>query len=597
MKANQLKETQEALRRLFESEGIKQVICVDDQYMEFPGDFINDVIGNLETLDFGSLRQIPEKIADLKDIKFWEDDEAETWKSQLKKIWEDADLEKKRNLIYQINQLFPYLPDFDKDKDIKHSGILEYILNTSIGVEFKGLSFRDWEKSCDKYLKEEIVNQTIFLFDQDFSKEGGSEEEGIKIIQNLQSKEKQIWCGLLSHTFTFKNEYGKWNEYAKKYNIDKDRFVLIAKDRLTEDQLGFARMLRLTVMNKCCKELKDRVSYIIKETFDESQRKIDELDIYDFEHIVFRSSYEEGIWEPDTLFRLYNIYQKRNARQRAFDDPGLRACTGKIRELSSISISDIDENISELWEVQRQELYEEGAYINRLHLPIDLGDIFQKTDGNSLKKFILLAQPCNLMVRADAPKGKRAHDFNEVVLAEIVNKPGKSSDSYYELLYLDETSGNSNYVDFRKTHTVLLCILDLCVYDKDGKAKMTIGETCPDSVIPSWKMRFDLLKKRVIKIINRYKEYNVKGYDKNILKLSLPKSSHYKSGLFEAKIDLEKGKESLSYDCQRIGRLCFPRAGEMLTKYAHHISRYAFEHDFEISRRRRISEKEKTKSS
>lgn len=580
MKANQLKETQEALQQLFEMEGIKQVICVDDHYREFPGDFINDVIGNLETLDFGSLGQIPEKIADLKDIKFWEDDEAETWKSQLKKKWEDADVEKKRNLIYQINQLFPHIPDFDKDNDIKHSGILENILDPSIGVEFKGISFTEWKNSSDNLLKEEMVDQTLFLFDRDFSKEGGSKEEGIKIIQNLQGKEKQIWCGLLSHTFTSKDEYKTWKEFADKYDIDKDRFVLIAKVRLTEDQLGFARMLRLTVMNKYCENLKDKVSDIIKETFEESQRKIDELDIYDFEHIVFRSSYEEGIWEPDTLFRLYNIYQKRNARQRAFDDPDLRACTGKIRELSSISISNIDEHISELWRIQRQELYEEREYINNLHLPIDLGDIFQKTDGNSRKKFILLAQPCNLMVRADAPKGKRAHDFNEVVLAEIVDEPKDPIDSY-ELLYFDDKTGNHKYVYFRNTYTVLLCILDLCVFNKNGQAKMASNDICPASIPPSWEIRFKILKKLFERIIKRYKKSMEKKYDKTILDLLLPKSSFYKSrGLFEAKIDLKKNKESIIYDCQRIGRLCFPRAGEMLTKYAHYISRSAFEHDF-----------------
>ena len=215
-------------------------------------------------------------------------------------------------------------------------------------------------------------------------------------------------------------------------------------------------------------------------------------------------------------------------------------------------------------------------------MPIELGDIFQKTSGN--RKFILLAQPCDLMVRSD---GKRRHTVYEAVLAEI-ETPSNDQNKHlafehgdiYKLPYFDEITGDEHYVNFSKTHSVKLCILDLCVYQKDGSAKISYGQTCPETLIPSWKNHFSKINRDFEKVIKRYKELQEKGIKKDILNMILPKSSNEKSTLFKAKIQLSKKEESISYDCKRIGRLCQPRSGELLTKYANYISRMAFEHDF-----------------
>jgi DNA-binding Xre family transcriptional regulator len=584
MKNNRLEEAQEALKQIFEIERIKQVVCVDDQYREFPDDMVNDVIGFLETREIDSLQETFSRVDDFRDV-IWDDEDIR--KEQIRKIWYNAHREKREALYDKISKLFPQFADNNNaynnnDMDIEHARTLRSILTPSVGVEFKEISFAGWKKSGDEYLEDKIVNQTLFLFDQDLSKEGGTDREGIKIIKSLLGKNKEIRCGLLSHTFSPNDEYKDWKKFADDYSIVKDRFVLISKMRLNEDKPGFVRMIRLTVMNKYCEKLKDKVRDIIEDTFKKSKKEIDDLNIYDFEEIVFRSSYEEGIWEPDTLFRLYNLYQKKNARKLALQDDDLRSYTDKIREISSIPIEDYKRE-SKLWEIQRHELYED-EHINQLHMPIELGDIFRKTNGE--KKYILIAQPCNLMVRAKEPKGKRAYDFHEAVMAEIVKKPSPPDDSCYKLLYFDRQNGDNYFVDFKKTHSVLLCVLDLCVYNKEGLAKMSVGDVCPDLVIPSWCSRFEILKRKVEKIIKKYKENKSKGYDESTLNLLLPK------GLFKAAIEVQKGKDSIRYNCQRIGRLCQPRSGEMLTKYAQYISRSAFEHDFERFHKKRIANRE-----
>jgi hypothetical protein len=572
---NPLKETQTAIALLFELEGIKQVVCVDDQYREYPDDMINDIIGELKA-DSSLRQQVSEEIDEFNDIQWEEED---IWKKQLGEKWDDASSEVRKDYYYRINEVIP-LPEA---KDIKYSAKLKEILEQVEGVELKEVSFADWKAACEKYLEGENARRTLFLFDQNLTKEGGRETEGIDIISRLSKDYEEIRCGLLSQTFSPDDEYHEWREFAEENKINKDHFTLISKARLTDDPLGFARMLSLTLMNRRCGKVKKIVSKIIEETVDESSNELDELHIYNFEDIVFRSSYEEGIWEPDTLFRLYSIFQKEKVRRRALKDDDLRGCTDSIRKLININVRKTKTNSGESWKIQRRELYENGKHINVLHMPIELGDIFLKT-GTS-KKFILLGQPCNLMVRTNnAHMGKRTNDYHEVVLAQIVDeeKKGETEDSYYELLYFNGNEGNKWYADFRKTHTVLLCVLDLCVFNDDGHAKISINGNCPDIAIPSWKKRFEILHKKAKNTINRYKEYNKgnKLKDKDILQLVVPKSSHYKNGLFKAEIDCSKAGGEILYGCQRVGRLCQPRAGEMLTKYAHYISRMAFEHDF-----------------
>jgi hypothetical protein len=48
------------------------------------------------------------------------------------------------------------------------------------------------------------------------------------------------------------------------------------------------------------------------------------------------------------------------------------------------------------WKIQRMELYEDSEYLNPYCLPIELGDIFEKSGGAS-KQYILLSQACDLM--------------------------------------------------------------------------------------------------------------------------------------------------------------------------------------------------------
>jgi hypothetical protein len=582
MTNNDLNSIREKLQELFDLEGVKQIVCVDDHYREFKDELIVDIIGELEKHDINNLHRLSNEIEELKPI-VWENED--TWKNQIQRIWNSSIDSERKSLVNRINNVIP----ISTDTSLTEIEIFES-LSSIIGslVELKELSYRQWKDSYGPYgenfKEEDSSKRTIFLFDQNLSEEeGGEENGGIKIIEKLlRNGNNSIMCGLFSHTFTQQEEYKKWEDFARDYEIDKNRFILISKKNLTEDKPGFVRRLRLTILSKYCKILKDKTSGILENSFEESKKKIDELNIYDFEKIVFHSSLLEGIWEPDTLFRLYNIYHKHHIYRNLIGTQDIFSTTDKIRKISGIGIKDIGRNDSDpekLWEISRLELYEEGDQINKLHRPIELGDIFLLNKGN----FILLAQPCNLMVRTSKPKGERANNVREVILAEIrkENKPENSS-FYSDLKYFVENTDEIWYVDFRKACSVLLCILDLCVFNPDGIARISTDDICPSSTLPAWNYRFGKLKKKFDEIIAEYNGYTDKKYDKDFLeKYLLPKSPASGRVLLkpQLKSDPQKQKYTIEYNCKRVKRLCKQHAEDILLKYSHYISRSAFEHD------------------
>ena len=118
----------------------------------------------------------------------------------------------------------------------------------------------------------------------------------------------------------------------------------------------------------------------------------------------------------------------------ASTNPDICAAT----ELSKVEFN-IEEYVnpySERLKLRHQEIYEAGELINSLRKPIDNGDIFTITEGEKKgKKFILVAQECDLMVRGeDGKRGARIAILLEIetysekkLLKEINDKYEKDS--------------------------------------------------------------------------------------------------------------------------------------------------------------------------
>lgn len=540
-------EIKEAIKRLFNSIGIKRIIFVDDIFRLG----IEEVIGKI---DASSDKEQYKTIDELKDISFSVD--PDIWKESLRKRWESLEKEQQirvRNLL---------IPDEDTKLNITFRSILP------IEISLIPLSLDEWDKEKQGYIGQADI---LFLFDQDFHNEShGTEETGYTLIKEV-SRACDARCALISHKYTTDEAYEKWGINAEKYDIKKSRFVLISKELLRETELfGFIHMLKLMVLNDYCGDLLSQITNVIKESYEGAIEKITNLDIYNFDHAVFRTSYEEGTWEPDTLLRLFGIYQKEIVRNKSKNNANIHQLATKIRGISCINTKLSSLTIGNSLQLQRGEMYETADHLNKIHLPIELGDIFQKENG---KNYILLGQPCDLMMRSE---GYRYYDIFESIVAEIV--PNNSSKTYYYELKYFENTGKSAFVNFKQIFTINLCVLDLCVYQDNGEAIYISGKPCPEIVIPSWKVYYHEIIRHYEKAITRYYEFQKNGQKRDVLYLIIPKSS--RENLFKSIVKIDKKEKTISYDCKRVGRLCQPYSGAMLTEFANYIARAAFEHDW-----------------
>jgi hypothetical protein len=564
-----------AIAELLDFLGIEKILCVDDYYA--PKWAIDDILDGQRKLNPQQLTAV------LPHLGVIPDDE-DVRREMVRRLWERADSTEQAGLGDKIMALVHPSPAATED-DIKAASRLQELLGEN---RLTKLAPVDWERNEAQVLEAAARSCTLVLFDQDLSRAGGSATGGMTLLKNALAKDSsgKLICGLLTHTASKVNQQEQWERYASENGVEKYQFVLVAKQWLNDDPQGFVRMLKLVALSPDCIRMKDAAQAILDEVNKEAAKSIEKLSVFDFERIVFQASHSEGIWEADMLFRLHAIFQRPALRQKAHNHNELNETIGRLRKVSLIPSDPEETGTPEQtsWDLQQQEMYETDEYINSLHLPIEVGDIFEKTGSESKKAFILLGQPCDLMVRS---KGERMPEISDVLLAEIVSQnpaqqelpPNTDAIEYY-----GDNRQAQYYVKFRYTHFVDPCVLDLCVFHADGTSWMDLATACPSNMLPGWTRRFEVLRKRTAALLERYKTLaGNKAKDKvteemlQAAKLFPPMIGN--SRVFKASVDFKEGGGRVLFNCRRVKRLCRPQALALTLKYTSCFTRPAFDRD------------------
>ncbi len=581
-----------AVGSLLELMGIGRCVYVDDRFALAA---VEEAIGFLKILVQVDRNGLASELA---EVEF--EAPEEVWEAQVREIWAKLPDDRKEHILGDIMKSCPEEETTQYGLDIAAASALETMMNNLLKNEYLELSLGEWCRRQGTLLQEAGTVKTLFLFDLDFRNESaidGGETTGLKLLRTVHDTtglDTTAVCGLISHKITKEQEYEEWERLAQAEGLDRDRFVIVSKLRLSEEDLeGFAWMLKLMFLNKPCKELKDQASRVLKEAVGKAYQEIDEIRVYAFEHIVLRSSAIEGVWEPDTLFRLFEVFRRKATHESAHIDPEIRQTVSLLRGISKIPITPNEDHRTYTWRIRQEELYESGDSLNRYHIPIDLGDVFQKTNGKA--QFVLVGRPCDLMVRGEGERaGKRSRDMNQVFLVRIKKKipaqnqsseqePSSEKDPFVsekvvELEYFHEDDGSLWYIDLADAHVTNLLTLDMCVFNTEGEARFSPGENCPEDVIPSWKLRHERIKKEVVRILNdfsRLREKKVK--DCLATRLACPPATYGKT-VFTRSISPEA--DGVTYGVKRIARVCQPKATDVLQRFMHFHTRAGFDHDF-----------------
>ncbi len=283
------------------------------------------------------------------------------------------------------------------------------------------------------------------------------------------------------------------------------------------------------------------------------------------------------------LFRLHALFHRLESRRLAHAGGTLETIAGKLRAVSGIPTNcDMFALFSSAWVLQREEMYESGSHINENHLPIEVGDIFERSGTSSQKRFILLAQPCDLMVRGD---GKRHPEIDRVPLAEVVCVE-KAPYCSEELPYYGSSSKENWYVKLKLVHQIRLCILDLCALNEDGVARIIVGGDAPSSIRPAWKERYSILSRTNERTVRKAAllapnadEAKAVTDAKNAIARDL-EGVLFNEALFKGGMTEVGGVRTVTYNCKRVARLARTRAIGLLMSYTASLCRPAYDRDF-----------------
>lgn len=564
---------------LFKNLGVSRIVMVDDVYAARVSDVLGicDELGGLATAGLPHLNALDPSDPDEERSDFIRD------------IWKTLGNVQRRRLLAEARRVGSPVAEASIDGEVsadpatgdtKAASSLEGVLENLEGIEFVPLSLSEWKERRVAYLASAAAPETLLLFDRDFSGEGGGENEGLRQIQEVPLDEVGF-CGLVTHTVSLGQEYTEWQKLAADHSLNPDKFVVIAKEQLREEPPSYHRflgMLRLTALSGRYAKVKNKAWSIFESSVDKAKAAMEGLSVLDFDRMVFSSSREQSVWEPDTLLRVFGILMRRAATAGLHQDDGfLKAVVGARRVSDApeaiIHALEGDDGSNEALAIQRFEYYDSGEELNRFFVPIDLGDIFRI--GSTNKLYMLLAQPCDLVVRKD---GTRNYENNRLrrmaAVAELVIGAVTKKENWGQLPFFEETTGKPSFVNFGKVHQVPMTVLDLCAVNGDGSASIDVDAAVPDVLVEPWRVRYTKLRKLYCEALHAHAKLKDKGLEGGTVSLALPGASN------TLEFSPIVNGRTVRYAVERAIRLRQPRSGALLTEFTQYQARAAFEHDF-----------------
>jgi len=527
-------------------------------------------------------------------------------------VWDDLNPGKQMGYfkkVYGIDGTPEAMNDFNVS-----NGLQAFFNNGQI--EF--LTPNEWEDKNDKILSEIPEDKKILvIFDQDLKlAEGRFKDQlvqGEQLILELKQKNvsDKVIVSLLTHTVTScEEELPKRTQICTaNQSLNNSDFFVLAKRRLSKPEM-FADGLKKVCLNTFCENIKDQTISILESAQKNTIERLQTFDTYDFDHTVFKSSHHEGVWEPETLLRITDIIFKDEVRKLMVGqnymtsvNPAICAAT----ELSKVEfkINDSINPYSERFKLRHQEIYEAGELLNKLRKPIDNGDIFEVTDGEKKgKKFILVAQECDMMVRGkDGNRGARTAILIEVktytekqLLKQVADKYQKDIKDEkinnhffadrFKLEYFEEGKNNVGLVHFSKAVVIDLNVLDLIVFNESGEAKYDLDSSTYDVKFhnAAWQKRHDLISKEFADYKTFIDEhYTATDTVEEPLKQAMQTQFNYLfSFIDKVGIQLNYAPNKFDFGMKRTMRLRDPKSKYLLNRYYQHLSRIAEPHDFAL---------------
>jgi hypothetical protein len=444
------------------------------------------------------------------------------------------------------------------------------IIGTSLS-NAETLSFKQWHSRATDIL-EDASQSTLILVDREDSIDGYGREAGDDILKDIITRAPKTLCIMLTHRASAPEVGDLRRTLSSKTSLPLHQvFVLSKRDigpRTDDADVKFALALKAAMLQRFCVDVtteaisgmaNDALSY----ADDLSMLSIDEVD-----EAIFGSSMTEGASEIGVVTRILMLRQRMamqlHLASRAQEHIELLQRIRKVREQRLPADSTLaPPRPSVVYDWRRAEIIDPGELINPINSPLACGDVFFQTQTQ--RKYVLLAQPCDLVVRSltdgDCTAGERNRD--EGLFAELVpdNRVKTNTNRFF---VLERAEQEKHWIiDFKSVFAIDMRLLDLAVINPTGAVEWLRDQEKSKTLLPGWEVRYEHCKT------------DFSG---------TPIPACYQCPCLASRLDItlshNEEEGSFRWPLKRVGRIRPPYSHAILGAYAAYMSRAAFEHDF-----------------
>lgn len=550
----------ELIAHLFRIMGVKRVVSVDDDYEG----------------DLGALLTLVTVIADAGARSFGDrldlDLPSEVWEVTLAELWENSPPSERRALLASARKQAGEAGQ-EEQPDVS---FLRPLLPPNDVVEFVAYTPEEWQTNRARVIDESANLPTLVLLDRQM---GDADDAGIRLAETIfdDDQDGKVFVGLLTRTVAKGEEHSQWQELsAANQRIKAERFIVMSKDNLGPDPEAFAQPIKLVLMALPAEKLRNEMRSVIGSGIEHAAALMTALSPQEFEKMIFGVSMKEGVWEPESLLRVFQILMRQEVRKVMYESANMRSNANLIRELCAVTPPGPPETPDAI-AVARAERYDGGEHLNPIHLPVEMGDVFETSSGGH---WVLVEQPCDFMVRSD---GTRAPELFDAHLLPIKASPPNTQEAGYKLAFYYE-DGRSAWVHLNRACTVPVEALDLVSANSDGRSLYAKEMTVPEGMWPAWALRFKRVSERLDSIAAVLSDLEGLAPGKGQMRAALRTrvvealyAGHKKSGR-KVGVAVDQTGE-LKYDITRVRRILPPYSRALLLEYSRYRARDAFDPD------------------
>jgi hypothetical protein len=444
-----------------------------------------------------------------------------------------------------------------------------------LGVLFPSTKFiavdpQAWRDEGDELVPVAEVGETLVFFDLDLGVQGGP-RGGAELLARYLDSYGEGKAVLLTREIPAEAELDVPPDLAQQLDRPEWEILIASKEHLTQDRvLEFVDYLRLSLTAPSLKAIRLGVRTALEGAHSTAVEQFNKMPLHAVQDIVVRTSRTEGIWEIDTYLRVFQILLRRalHGKVSENDNAELRAAISDARKAAELPAGDPAWSSKTIAELMAAENYSTGKVINEAGLPLENGDIFE-IDGELL---ILAMQPCDLAFRDDGSGARKETRLARLLQIEQSEDWPRNPAKLPKGLYA-ATLGSSHGLEdpgcvakLKPIRHLSLELLDLCCFDADGKAQLDLDRTPPPALVPGQAERYQELRKLVVSSSLSRRSSKAGG------RIFLDTN-----GDVSVKSRWTPGARRIRFSVRRVARLSAPHSAQLLTAFAHDVSRAAYD--------------------